>query len=99
MEVSRLLVVPFCRRARAAATTHFLPLADPSQWAPASRMKGDLMRSTTTLPWLTVAAIAITAGCQTAEPVPEYDGRNLYLGYCAPWQNAGAAFAGNGLKR
>jgi mono/diheme cytochrome c family protein len=30
-----------------------------------------------------VVCMLLASGCQMAEPVPEYDGRNLYLGYCA----------------
>lgn len=38
------------------------------------------------LPTLTAAAIlgfGALAGCQQTEPIPEYDGQNLFLGYCA----------------
>jgi mono/diheme cytochrome c family protein len=34
-------------------------------------------------PALLSAFLLASAGCQVAEPVPEYDGQNLYLGYCA----------------
>lgn len=43
---------------------------------------------------LLAMAAAFTAGCQSREPVPEYDGRNLYLGYCASCH--GPAGAGDG---
>lgn len=36
-----------------------------------------------------VAAVALAvAGCRSAEPVPPYDGRNLYLGFCASCHGA-----------
>lgn len=38
--------------------------------------------------------LLIVAACQTREPVPEYDGRNLFLGYCASCH--GAEGAGDG---
>jgi mono/diheme cytochrome c family protein len=32
---------------------------------------------------LTSVVLLLASGCQLTERVPEYDGRNLYLGYCA----------------
>jgi len=40
------------------------------------------------------AAVLSVAACQTSEPTPDYDGRNLYLGYCASCH--GTDGAGNG---
>lgn len=40
------------------------------------------------------AALSLAAGCESLRPVPEYDGRNLYLGYCASCH--GPAGAGDG---
>ena len=43
---------------------------------------------------LACAICLAAAGCRIAEPVPDYDGRNLYLGYCAACH--GPAGAGDG---
>lgn len=41
------------------------------------------MLSRTTWSAMGIAGLLSVAGCQVSEPVPEYDGRNLFLGYCA----------------
>lgn len=42
-------------------------------------MKGFILTITTA----GVLVFGLLAGCQLTEPVPPYDGQNLYLGYCA----------------
>jgi mono/diheme cytochrome c family protein len=32
---------------------------------------------------LLLAAVATVTGCQALQPTPQYDARNLYMGYCA----------------
>ena len=52
------------------------------------------MKKWTALLAAALAGVAMITGCQIAEPVPEYDGGNLYLGYCASCH--GPAGAGDG---
>lgn len=42
-------------------------------------MKGSILTLTTA----GMLAFGAVSGCQLTEPVPTYDGQNLYLGYCA----------------
>ncbi len=51
------------------------------------------MRRSMTMAGVSAVVLSLAA-CQSSDPVPDYDGRNLYLGYCASCH--GAEGAGDG---
>jgi len=59
-------------------------LRDPHDGLNSDHIPSDYPGASMTRPSvLLIASLVFAAGCQVAEQVPEYDGRNLYLGYCA----------------